>query len=231
MGWKYYFDGLSQSNGREINMDSMLIKERKIQGKPALLSVICDGVGSLSHGAYAAGRAVQQLAAWFDTVEEISTLSKELERTICWINTQLILDMQSQGFQTASTIAALLLYEGWYWLANAGDSRIYWWADGALTQLTTDTVTPSGKLSMYLGKTECFSIPITNGAMVNGTFLLCSDGLYKRVRFSEIEKELAAVKKGGLKQSMERLVQLAIDRGERDNISIALIRCKAGGLK
>lgn len=229
MGWKYYFDGISLTNGRTVNMDSMLLKERQLQGKSAIFAVICDGVGSLTHGGYAAGRTAEQLAKWIDEASEIHELAVSLERTLCWINTQLILEMQARQFRTASTVTALLLYEGRYWLASAGDSRVYRYADDTLEQLTVDTVMPDGKLAMYLGKTEGFSVEVRSGSVDNGVFLLCSDGLHKRVGFAEIAAEVAATRKGMLRRTLDRLARLAIERGEKDNISIALIWCKQGG--
>lgn len=231
MGWKYYFDGISLPNGRPVNMDSILLKELQLQGKDALLAVVCDGVGSLTHGGYAAGRTVEHLAQWMDTAGEIEKLAGGLERTLCWINTQLIMEMRAHRFQTASTATVLLLCEGRYWLTSVGDSRIYWYADGTLEQLTADTVTSDGRLSMYLGKSDGFSAEIRSGSFANGTFLLCSDGLYKRVSSAEIAAEVSGARKGMLRRTLDNLARLAIERGEKDNISIALIRCKQGGFR
>mgnify|MGYP003406491383 FL=1 len=50
-------------------------------------------------------------------------------------------------------------------------------------------------------------------------FLLCSDGLNKEVCDREIESIL---KKGSIEESLTQLIELALERGAQDNITIIL---------
>ena len=64
----YLYDGMSLQNKRKSNMDSLLLKERRIDGQNVYLAVVCDGVGSLENGGFAAATAVRLLSDWFDSV-------------------------------------------------------------------------------------------------------------------------------------------------------------------
>ena len=54
------YDGISLQNQRPVNMDSLLMKERAIDGRSVCMAVVCDGVGSMTDGAFAASSAVRQ---------------------------------------------------------------------------------------------------------------------------------------------------------------------------
>ena len=55
-----------------------------------------------------------------------------------------------------------------------------------------------------------------------GIFLLCSDGLTKHVTDEEIAAELKALKSS--EQSCRRLLELALERGGSDNITVLIAR-------
>lgn len=48
------YDGISLTNGRAVNMDSLLLKSRTVAGTEVCLAAVCDGVGSLADGALSA---------------------------------------------------------------------------------------------------------------------------------------------------------------------------------
>ncbi|MCI0666967.1 MAG: type VI secretion system-associated protein TagF, partial [Methylococcaceae bacterium] len=55
------------------------------------------------------------------------------------------------------------------------------------------------------------------------TFLLCSDGLVKEVSVAEIGDVLAS---GTPRQCVTRLMDLALDRGARDNVTAIVVQAK-----
>ena len=61
---KYVFQGVSIQNQRSQNMDRLLIKEKKVIGGNIYLAAVCDGVGSLEDGAFAASIAIHMLDGW-----------------------------------------------------------------------------------------------------------------------------------------------------------------------
>jgi protein phosphatase len=54
--------------------------------------------------------------------------------------------------------------------------------------------------------------------------LLCTDGLTKHVKDEEIEAELRELRSA--ETSCRRLVQLALDRGGTDNVTVLIARLK-----
>lgn len=218
----YLYDGMSIQNKRSTNMDSLLLKERKIAGRNLYMAVVCDGVGSMEDGAFASSMAVRMLSEWLDSVTDTYRLGLCLRDQVAEINQRIAEAAHAHGLQTASTLSALLLDEGYYYIVHIGDSRIYSYCDGGLTQLTQDQ-TSNGRLTSCLGRMEKMSIFYNEGSFAGGTFLLCSDGLYKRMDLEHLCAELAQVSQKNLKKTMERLTKYVIQRGEADNISLAIL--------
>jgi len=127
-------------------------------------------------------------------------------------------------------------------VANAGDSRLYLVTDGRLTQLTRDdtwaaTVLasqtgPNGAvphesmrrvLTNVLGAREQTEVRLTEHDLNDGdAILLCSDGLHSVLD----DKAIEAVLYGGgtPKELVSQLIQTALARGARDNITAVLAR-------
>lgn len=120
-----------------------------------------------------------------------------------------------------------------------GDSRLYRYRDGALLQLSRDQTLYQQALD--LGNIDCLPPrnvllqalgPLPSVAPVVEThprapgdrYLLCSDGLYGEVPHHEIEAVLAAVSADTLVAGCQRLVELALDAGGKDNVT-AVIAC------
>lgn len=216
------YDGMSIQNKRSTNMDSLLLKEKQIVGQNLYMAVVCDGVGSMEAGAFASSMAVRMLSEWFDNITDTQRLGLCLRDQVAEINRRIVEAALARGLQTASTLSALLLDDGHYYIVHIGDSRIYCCRDGVLTQLTQDQ-TSNGKLTSCLGRKEKLSIFYNEGSFSGETFLLCSDGLYKRMEPEHLCTELAQVSRKTLKKTMERLMQYVIKRGEADNISLAIL--------
>lgn len=220
MGMKY--DGISVQNMRSSNMDGVLLKERLIEGRRVYLAVVCDGVGSMINGAFASATSTELLSEWFNTVNERKSLGVRMLNAVAEINRVITEEAERKALQTASTLSALLVDESNYYIVHVGDSRIYGFRDGVLRQLTQDH-TRGGRLTACIGRTENVSFFYDEGTYAGDTFLLCSDGLYKRMEHSKIERNLAGIKKHGLQKVIKQMVEFVIDQGERDNISLAIL--------
>lgn len=217
------YAGMSIQNRRARNMDSLLLKERDLCQKSLCIAVVCDGVGSLEDGALAATMAVRMLGAWFDALQDTGRLGLKLRDQALEINRVIYHTARSFGIQTAATLSALLLDESQYYIVHLGDSRIYSCREGRLTLLTQDQVSKSGKLSSCLGHTEEIMPFYNEGTLDGQTFLLCSDGLYKRMDPIILQKRVGMATGRNLKKIMGNLVRYVVDRGEQDNISLALV--------
>ena len=220
----YLFNGVSLQNGRNMNMDSLLLKCGKIETKDALLAVICDGVGSLADGAFASGTAVRLLSKWFDGIATTQRIGLKLRDAILDINATIVTEAKQNKMDTASTLSALLLLDHEYFFVHIGDSRIYCCENGAVSVLTSDDVSESGKLTAYIGRKEEIFLQYAEGEATGKTFLVCSDGLYKRMDMGFLTSKIKSLNKRTLKELIEDLPKSVIERGEQDNISLALVK-------
>lgn len=117
------------------------------------------------------------------------------------------------------------------YICNVGDSRAYQLRDGQLRQITVDHVykRPGSKktpLTQHLGidPTSMTIEPYIASEEVQAgdTYLLCSDGLTDMLSDEEISTILQKRKKS--KNCVKALMNAALERGGRDNITI--IVCK-----
>jgi protein phosphatase len=140
----------------------------------------------------------------------------------------------------ATTLSALLLLGRTAFLAQVGDSRIYLLRDGAAKQLTEDHTLVNAKLKRGLitpeeaatmknknvitravGHRDYVEVDIFQVALGAGDrFLLCSDGLHGYLEPGEIER---VMENGAIEEAPLRFVQLANDRGGKDNISVVVV--------
>jgi protein phosphatase len=146
-----------------------------------------------------------------------------------------------------STIVALRVHNHRdYEVAWVGDSRAYLW-DGQLYQLSRDHsyvqwLVDRGEISEEQARKHPKSNVITQALGVrgqsirvdcqNGTLekgqkiLLCSDGLNGEVSDTEISKIMMS---DGSEQSLvDRLIEAALQRGGRDNISVLVVSAPPG---
>ncbi len=223
MSAKCYYDGISLQNGRRTNMDSVLLKSRIIQSENFCLAAVCDGVGSLADGAYAASSTVKMLSNWFENLEDSEDLGSRLQEYVRTINQAIIINARTRGIETACTLSCLLLRDSHFCVVHIGDSRIYTLEDGALRQLTVDH-SRNGRLTASIGHLMDTEVFYKEGFSDPGQrFLLCSDGLYKRMSLQILAEAMRNSHRQNLQKTLHQLTDYVIRCGERDNISAALL--------
>ena len=148
------------------------------------------------------------------------------------------------GAGKASMATTLTLWMGvwpWYYLLQVGDSRYYLYRDGALTQVSRDqtiaeelvakgvmtrAVAKASKLSNVLssaiGAEEALPVVTRLRADWGNVHLLCTDGLTKHVSDERIAEVLGSMTSA--RQACETLLELALDDGGTDNVSIIIGR-------
>ena len=221
---KYLMSGVSLQNSRQSNMDSLLLNSRRIAGKNSVLAVVCDGVGSLADGAFASGTAAVMLSEWFNKQASVERIGLIMRDTVLEINFRIVAQARERDLNTASTLSALLLVEDDYFIVHIGDSRIYSYGDGGMSVHTGDDVSESGKLLGYIGKRDEIFLQYSEGAATGKTFLVCSDGLYKRMDENFMATVMRNWSKRSVKEPIESLPQYVIKRGEQDNITLAIVK-------
>ena len=217
----FFYDGVSLQNRRSANMDSLLLSARDAAGQSLCMAAVCDGVGSLADGAFAAAQAARMLRNWFENLEDAEALGPRLRAYAATVDLGIAARAAARGLDTACTLSCLLRWEEGYCVVHTGDSRVYLREDGTLRQLTRDQ-TRAGRLTSALGRGA--ELLYTEGARKPGQrFLLCSDGLYKRLEPSLLEEAMERLNRRNLEKTLRSLAEHVICRGETDNISAALV--------
>ena len=128
-----------------------------------------------------------------------------------------------------TTMALLSFSEKAIYACNLGDSRIYRHFQGKLQQISTDHVI-SGKmlgkapLTQYLGfQEENMALEpsiVEIGYQTGSSYLICSDGVTDMLSDEEIQEILS--KTGTAEEKVEELLEMALSRGGRDNVTMIL---------
>lgn len=210
-------------NKRSRNMDGLLLGERKVGGSAIRLGAVCDGVGGTRDGAYAAAETLKALNSWFDGLRERERLGIVFLNEVKKVNEQISRDIQARCMDAATTCSAILLTQEDYYIVHTGDSRIYGWDQGNLVQLTRDGVSEEGRLSSYLGRIGSARLDYQEGKNRMDFYMLCSDGLYKRMDLGFLREQLESLSPKNMKKIEDRLVDHVVARGEKDNITVAFL--------
>ncbi|SOC15794.1 protein phosphatase [Ureibacillus xyleni] len=245
----YKIYGLTDiGNVRTLNEDGFVINDVLIDEgdyftdeDANFLTVVCDGMGGESSGEVASFLTLKAFATT-ENIQSKEDIKHLIEQTIQEdILRHIEKNPQTKGMGT--TIAGVLCREHKITIFHVGDSRVYRFRDDFIRQMTKDhslvqTLYDSGQISFEekrthpdrnillrsLGqknvKVEFLELPSLTE--VGDVYLLCTDGLTEYVSEDELERFLRESKP--VDQLAQELVQLAIDRGGADNITVILIK-------
>ena len=223
---------------RKINEDVVLTRP------DVGLWVVADGMGGHAAGDVAARMVADSLDA-MQCPSELAAFVDRVEDTLTDINVR-IREHSAEHFggRTMGCTVVTLLARGRAGIALwAGDSRLYRLREAEFVQVTRDhspleDLVEQGVLTEEEAEKHPDSNVITRAvggqselrldiAMFDieagDTYLLCSDGLYRELSFDEIKAHLLT---DDLNASIQALLQLALERGARDNVSIVIARCE-----
>jgi protein phosphatase len=232
-----------QGRIRTSNEDSFVVNGRN------KLFLVADGMGG-----HAAGEVASHIAS--STLQELLTTGSsqgdaaEALRFAAQAANARIYETQHQNPEylgMGSTLTALMLRGGKYYIAHVGDSRAYLLRDATLDQLTRDHsvvwhlfesgVLRKEDLSKHpqknliirsIGPHPQVDIDIEAGeARERDVFLLCSDGLTDMLTDEAIHKILSDASKAP-QELAETLVSAANDGGGPDNITVVVVRLEPG---
>ena len=224
---------------RPINEDRYLVPE---EGDSIVL--VADGMGGHKAGEVASETAAQTIRACAVKMHgrEIS-----IKTALKWVRqaNQIIYRMANEKPECmgmGTTMTFLYFMDKHALLAHVGDSRCYRIRDGRIMQLTKDhslvaelvrigEITPEQArnhpyrniITRALGTdddvaVDAQDIPVEE----NDVYLLCSDGLSNYLEEDEL---LQAVQTQPSDALCDHLVQIALDRGGRDNITVVAAYC------
>lgn len=229
---------------RVHNEDSYLLPEH--DSLPMLFAV-ADGMGGHAAGAIASRMLVEKLKG-FDLElkpgRELEALRRKVERTNLEIYEESEATRAHRGMGT--TLVAALVLGSRYIALNVGDSRMYRFDGSAVKAVTTDhslveQLVRAGAISREEARFHPQRNVITRAAGISpfvdadifeldwkpgDILVLCSDGLHGSVE----DEDLVSVLSSGrsLESMCDLLVQLALDSGSTDNITVILIRLEEG---
>ena len=218
---------------RKVNEDSILVLPDQ------QIWVVSDGMGGHEGGDFASRMVVDCIAvlppdmAATEKLGQIRLALQSAHRTI-------VHEAETRHATMGATVVALVLADGHFGALWAGDSRLYRLRDGKIDLLTTDhsivaALVEAGQLTWDQAAQHPQSNAITRAVGVGeeleldkirgdtrrgDRFLLCSDGLNKYAGIAELGVALHGVP---IEVVTDNLVQLALDRGGGDNVSVIVV--------
>ena len=224
---------------RQINEDSFLDRE------DLHLWVIADGMGG-HHAGDVASQAIVQTLNEITPRKRLSTYIDEIEDRLIGVNQKLrqMAAEHEDNRTIGSTVVSMVALDNYFALLWAGDSRAYRARSDSFLQLTRDhsqveelvergiilreeaeSHPASNVITRAVGATDQLYIDVDiDKAEPGDTFLLCSDGLYKHLSEDEIA---ACMKNESLEEICQSLIDLTLERGATDNVTLVVIRAEA----
>lgn len=226
-----------------ILVDTRFIRDDVYQTKVSLseedrfLIAVADGMGGHNSGDVASSDTLHNLQFYYHDIPPRLDAGDFNEAIVGWLDS-INNFVASKGRaderyrDMGTTLVGLAYYNGDFYSMNCGDSRLYRYRDGRLTQLTTDhslsTLLGSEKHSSVI--TNCIGggcgssyidlVKMTADVMHGDRYLLCSDGLTDMISDKMITSLLKA------DADAEALCNAAVDLGGYDNVSCCLITVK-----
>ncbi len=223
---------------RRENQDRYFIREWEGQG---LLVAVADGMGGEAGGGLAAQIAIDTVGGF--TLPDPPAIEESLRKLFQSASQKIIeevrKDFRLEGMGT--TLTAAFIKNGMTTWAHVGDSRLYLFRGGNLTQITEDDTLlneyiKEGKITpdearghplqnILLACVGCSPFSITSGTFKiseEDLIVLSTDGLHHEVAEEKIVSALSG--KGSVKKILEILIRAALEAGGRDNITLAAVR-------
>ncbi|ADE14007.1 Phosphoprotein phosphatase [Nitrosococcus halophilus Nc 4] len=219
---------------RKINEDSFL--EQSDYG----IWAVADGMGGHAVGDVASQMVVSTLAE-MPYQSNLEALEAEVRRRLQEVNHRLREEAAARQERViGSTVVVLLGYGQRCIYLWAGDSRVYLFRNGGLRQLSHDhshvealishglldrreaqNHPSAGAITRAVGAVD--TLELDRGALEvksGDVFLLCSDGLHNEVSDEDIG---GILREENYQKSSEMLVDLALKRGGRDNVTVVVV--------
>ncbi len=241
--------GISKST----NQDSLLIKHASTDMGEVLMAIVCDGMGGLAKGELASATVIRAFSQWFDEQlplelerADMQVIGTKWSLMLKELNARIMEYSQRMGINgVGTTFSGILFVNDKYVIGHVGDSRVYY-IGAALNQITTDqtfvareisrgNMTPEqarvdkrrNLLLQCVGASRVVEPQILCGTTQRGAYMLCSDGFRHEISAAEIYEcfnPVNLVNKNAMHSNAQYLVKQVKARGEKDNISVILIK-------
>lgn len=223
----------------------------------ATMLVVADGVGGGDFGSEAAQLATETITRYVSCTlrsyhaagqPSDEELLDSLRKAIAEAHEAVLADgaQRTPPTRMASTLTVGIVIWPWVYVVQVGDSRAYYWDGKELQRLTRDQtiaqdlvdkgVLPPERmeispyrnvLASAIGGGEATPEVTRIQMQRSGTLLFCSDGLTKHVTDEEIASHMRDMT--GSEQLCGSLLELALERGGTDNVTIVVGRAPHAG--
>ena len=216
--------------------------------------LVADGVGGMPGGQHASGTALSAIAHYVTHTmrlyyhhdpDEESKFLADLQESVLHSHSLLRAEGEAdplrEGMATTLTLVAVLWPRAY--VVHVGDSRLYILRQGRLDQITKDQTMAQALvdagvldsanldrspfksiLSSAVGGSQATPMTTVTDVRWDDVMLLCTDGLTKHVTEGEIQQHLTDIHSSEL--ICRKLVDLALDRGGSDNVTVVAGRLK-----
>ncbi|MDE5619906.1 MAG: protein phosphatase 2C domain-containing protein [Ruminococcus sp.] len=227
---------------QEKNFNFMKSLNRVSRG----IFAVCDGMGGEAYGEEASKIAVETLEEMSREIK--SALSEKLHDTVNNYADEAngrICEMveEKRCKRSGSTLAMVCIVGEYAYAFNIGDSRVYFFSDGKIKQITEDQTLAmrklkaniyteeearnspdSHKITSFLGVDDrrigLHSLQYPPFEFGDGKILICSDGLTDMCS----DDEIAEILSSDSENYAEVLVKKALDNGGQDNVTCIVIQ-------
>lgn len=239
---------------KKNNEDSLLVKRIRTNQGNMVLAVVCDGMGGLAKGEVASASVIRAFNEWLynnlpslcNYPIEDKTLFEEWREIVIHQNEKIMNYGKQRGVNLGTTVVAMLITEEKYFVMNVGDSRAYEISDslcllthdqtvvanevqaGRMTEEEAENDPRSHVLLQCVGASNTVEPEFVCGSVrQDAVYMLCSDGFRHTLSPEEIFENLGAAQMTApeiMKTHEVALIRLAMDRQEKDNISVVSVR-------
>jgi protein phosphatase len=234
---------------RSANQDSFLLKPEEN------LYVVADGMGGHAGGEIASRLCVEEISAFIAQNADVfakgpgrrhpdpkigNTLAHAINHASTKIYERALENPNLRGMGTTATVCKIVDTHAYF--AHVGDSRCYLLRCGFIYQLTNDhslvgeqvragLITKEeaelhhlrNVITRSVGYQEEEDVDTTSLLLEdNDLLLLCSDGLHGKVT----DKELSLVAGGEGPKAVNKLIDMANERGGDDNITVVIVQVR-----
>lgn len=240
---------------KRTNQDSVLVKHAATEVGEVVMAIVCDGMGGLSKGELASATVIRAFSQWFDEelplelkALDMQIVASKWSLLLKTLNAKIQAYSASiQGESMGTTVSAILMVGEEYLIVHVGDSRVYH-ISSSLVQLTTDQTFVAREvmrgnmtleqarrdkrrnmLLQCVGASKVVDPQVLLGQVEEGIYMLCSDGFRHEVTDQEMYQAFEPhnlADKSAMRSNTRQLMELVKRRGERDNISVILVKAE-----
>lgn len=239
---------------KATNQDSLTVKVLDTKQGRMVFAVLCDGMGGLEKGEVASASVICAFDEWARTKLPIlceeplydPVIRRQWEEIVQTQNGKIGAFGARQGVRLGTTAVVMLLTQNRYYIMNIGDSRAYELTSD-IRQLTNDQTFVAREVAMgrmteeqaekderrsvllqCIGASDVVYPDMFFGEIAkDAVYMLCSDGFRHEITRNEIFEKLqpgVLFDDTTMSNNTTDLIELDKQRGERDNISVVLVR-------